>query len=289
MRVHHVLAAALLASAGIQSAAAQSPQAAPSCGLTMAPGVTEQRLVSGGRDRAYRLMVPPGYDGSTALPLVLDMHGSGGSAEGQANTSRLEALAAREQFLVATLEAAENRRWNVPVTEDRADDVRYVSDVIDDVAARVCTDVARVYATGFSGGARMSSLLGCRLGHRIAAIAPMAGLRWPGECDGPAVPVLAFHGLDDRQNTYDGQAEGRGDEWLESVPAALAGWAAHNGCDADAILDDEPGPLSTLRYDGCAAEVRLVRIDGLGHVWARDEVDATAQMWEFFERHSLPQ
>ena len=49
---------------------------------------------------------------------------------------------------MATLEA-EGGRWNVPVQDDRADDVAYVSDVIDHVAARVCTDEARVYATGF--------------------------------------------------------------------------------------------------------------------------------------------
>ena len=42
-----------------------------------------------------------------------------------------------------------------------------------------------------------------------------------------------------------------------------------------------------MSYGGCDAEVRLVRIDGLEHRWARDEVDATAKMWEFFERHTL--
>jgi polyhydroxybutyrate depolymerase len=44
-----------------------------------------------------------------------------------------------------------------------------------------------------------------------------------------------------------------------------------------------------MRYKGCAngAEVRLIRIDGLGHTWARQEIDATAAMWEFFTRHAL--
>jgi polyhydroxybutyrate depolymerase len=253
------------------------------------PGVTEQRLTSGGRERNYRLFVPPGHDGRKALPLVLDLHGSGGTAAGQASTSRFEALAAREGFLVATLQADQERRWNVPVTAGRADDVRYVADVIDHVAARACTDQARVYATGFSGGARMSSLLACQLNDRIAAIAPMAGLRWPGACAGRAIPVLTLHGLADPQNTYDGHAEGRGAEWVESVPEALAGWAGHNGCNAEPVLEDPPGPLSTLRYEGCrqGAEVRLVRVDGLTHQWARDEIDATAAMWAFFSMHAL--
>jgi polyhydroxybutyrate depolymerase len=223
------------------------------------------------------------------LPLVLDLHGSGGSAAGQAETSRFEALAAREGFLVATLQADEARRWNVPVTDGRADDVLYVSDVIDAVAKRACTDLARVYATGFSGGARMSSLLACKLNDRIAAIAPMAGLRWPGPCSGRAIPVLTLHGLADPQNTYDGHAEGRGAEWVESVPEALAGWATHDGCTAGPVLEDPPGPLSTLRYEGCkdGSEVTLIRVDGLTHQWAREQVDATSVMWEFFERHAL--
>lgn len=282
--------AAMFAAAGVSTnARAQSgAPAASACSLTAAAGVSEQRLTSGGRERTFRLFVPPSYDGRASLPLVLDMHGSGGTAAGQAGTSRFEALAASEGFIVASLQAgAQGNRWNVPIQSDRPDDVQYVADVIDHVAAKVCTDSSRVYATGFSGGARMSSLLACNLNNRIAAIAPMAGLRWPGQCAGRAIPVLTIHGLADPQNTYDGHVASRGGEWDESVPEALAGWAKHNGCDGDAVLDDPPGPLSTLRYQGCDAEVRLIRVDGLVHAWARDEIDATRTMWQFFRMNKL--
>jgi polyhydroxybutyrate depolymerase len=289
MRVALMFAAALAAAGLSANALAQSGAPAVSaCSLNVSPGVSEQRLTSGGRERTFRLFVPSSYDGRTALPLVLDLHGSGGTAAGQAGTSRFEALAASEGFAVASLQAgAQGNRWNVPIQSDRPDDVRYVSDVIDHVAARVCTDISRVYATGFSGGARMSSLLACNLNDRIAAIAPMAGLRWPGQCGVRAIPVLTIHGLADPQNTYDGHVASRGAEWEESVPEALAGWAKHNGCDGDAVLEDPPGPLSTLRYQGCDAEVRLIRVDGLVHAWARDEIDATRTMWEFFRGESL--
>jgi polyhydroxybutyrate depolymerase len=101
--------------------------------------------------------------------------------------------------------------------------------------------------------------------------------------------VLTFHGLADPQNTYDGHVPGRNGEWVESVPDALAGWAKHDGCDANVVQEDPPGPLSVLRYEGCkgGAEVRLIRVDGLVHRWARDEVDATAVAWEFFKKHAL--
>ena len=270
----------------VLGASAASAQTTPSCELPHASGVSAQQLVSGQRPRTYRLFVPPGYDGRQRLPLVLDLHGSGGNAAGQARNSGLEALSATERFIVATLEA-EGGRWNVPVQPNRADDVMYVSDVITHVASQVCLDQARVYATGFSGGGRMTSLLACQLGSRIAAVAPVSGLRFPGPCTGRPIPVLTFHGLADPQNPYDGHAAGRGAEWEESVPDALASWARVDSCKGDVILDDPPGPLSTMRYEGCAkgTEVRMIRIDGLGHTWTKVEVDTTAVMWQFFKRH----
>lgn len=281
--VIHV-AALLALSLGVST-----PALAQECEIVAPSGVSLEEIVSGGRDRSYRLFIPT--DAPAPLPLVLELHGSGGSAEGQARTSQLDALAEREGFAVASLEADTGRRWNVPVTDDRADDVAYVSDVIDSVGSMACIDLSRVYATGFSGGARMSSQLGCDLNDRIAAIAPVAGLRWPGPCEGRPIPVLTFHGLADQQNTYRGGADGRGDEWVESVPEALAGWSGYNGCDAEVIFEDPEGPLSTMRYAGCdsGSEVRLIRIDDLGHTWPRDEIDATVAMWEFFERHRLPE
>jgi polyhydroxybutyrate depolymerase len=140
----------------LSASAAQGQSAvSSSCDLPQVSGVSSQQLVSGQRQRSYRLFVPPGYDGHQRLPLVLDLHGSGGNATGQARNSGLETMSAGERFLVATLEA-EGGRWNVPVQDNRANDVTYVRDVIDHVATRVCTDETRVYVTGFSGGGRMT-------------------------------------------------------------------------------------------------------------------------------------
>lgn len=265
---------------------AQAQTPAATCTLT--PVAAEMReLTSGGRKRVYRLFVPPGVAGQARLPLVFDLHGTGGNAGGRAKESGFEALAAREGFAVATLQADESR-WNVPVATTRADDVQYVTDVIDHIAARTCIDATRIHATGFSGGGRMSSLLGCRLNHRIASIAPVGGLRWTGPCPGRAVPVLTVHGLADGTNPYEGHGD-RGPEWVESVPEALAGWASHNRCQPKLVQDKQVGPLQTIRYANCEAnaEVRLLRIDGMGHIWPRTEVDAADAAWQFFKAHPL--
>lgn len=284
MRPFAVIAVLFALCALAPQARAETPPTA--CALAPVPGETRE-LTSGGRTRSYRLFVPAAVAGRAQLPLVLDLHGSGGNAAGQAKTSGMEALAAREGFAVASLQA-EDARWNVPVTNGRADDVQYVSDVIGHVAARTCIDPARVHATGFSGGGRMLSLLGCRLNHRIASIAPVGGLRWTGPCPGRAVPVLTVHGLADTTNPYEGHGD-RGAEWVESVPEALAGWASHNRCEPKLMQQDPPGPAHIVRYAGCAsgAEVRLLRIDGMGHVWPRAEIDATHEIWQFFKTHPL--
>jgi polyhydroxybutyrate depolymerase len=80
------------------------------------------------------------------------------------------------------------------------------------------------------------------------------------------------------------------EDWVESVEDAVEGWATHNGCDAARIETPEVNLVSVYSYGNCAdgAEVVLYRIAGLGHTWARNEIDATREMWTFLERHTLP-
>lgn len=260
----------------------------PACAIAHAGGVVNHPLTSGGREREYRLFVPSSYDGATRLPLMLNLHGTGGNAAGQAEDSGMERLAEEKGFIVVGLQGLQSA-WNVAMIDpNQVDDVQYASDVLDDALQKVCVDERKVYATGFSGGARMSSRLACNLSERIAAIAPVSGIRWPAPCTGRAVPVVTFHGLADPQNTYAGMA--RADEWVESVEDALAGWASHNGCDEARIETPEVNRVSVYSYSNCAdgADVVLYRIAGLEHAWAKNEVDATREMWTFLEKHAMP-
>ena len=121
MRTLQVALVAFVVGALSSTAEAQSVSvSAEACELPHATGVAQAALVSGDRERAYRLFLPATYDGGTRLPLVLDLHGSNGSPAGQARTSGFESVAAEEGFAVATLQA-EGAIWNVPVRDDRPD------------------------------------------------------------------------------------------------------------------------------------------------------------------------
>jgi polyhydroxybutyrate depolymerase len=79
------------------------------------------------------------------------------------------------------------------------------------------------------------------------------------------------------------------EDWVESVEDALAGWANHNGCDQARRETPEVNLVSVYSYGNCVdgADVVLYRIAGLGHIWAKNEIDATREIWKFLEERAM--
>jgi polyhydroxybutyrate depolymerase len=260
-------------------------------------GRSEQAIESGGLSRRAVLYVPRSA-GTGAHPLVFTLHGSGGTPEAQLELSGLEALAEEHGFVLLAPEGVD-QRWNVPVDAAKPDDVRFISDAIDRTGTLACIDRQRVFATGFSGGGRMVSQLACDLSDRIAAIAAVGGIRFPGPCSAARpFPIVAFHGTADEVNPYDGGGQ---PYWGTGVEPAISGWAQHNACDTRSDAQFSPNVLEISQGGaGCGNEVVLYRIDGFGHSWpgvlgsapaggsgAASEVTANQLLWRFFERHPL--
>jgi polyhydroxybutyrate depolymerase len=157
----------------------------------------------------------------------------------------------------------------------------------------------------------MISAYACARPDRIAAIAPVAGLR-AGRPDpantarpetrscqpGRGVPVVAFHGQQDATNPYAG---GGSDVWKYSVPAAQQRWAAIGGCGASPATTQVSTHVSRSAYTGCGngAEVVLYSVSDGGHTWpgapsesagngtTTREITANSLMWQFFQRFRL--
>lgn len=175
---------AVLLAQPVAPASAAAP-AVRACNLPYPPGEHTLTLQSGGLDRAAIVYVPSGYDGRHRLPLVLTLHGSQSDAAEQLERSELASAAEQHTFIVAApqgyLPAPPGYRWNVPgVTLPPGappDDELFLSDLIDYLQATLCVDAKRIYGTGYSGGGRMISQYACDYADRLAAIAPVAGLR----------------------------------------------------------------------------------------------------------------
>jgi len=268
-----------------------------------APAHTESvSLVAGGVTRHLLVHLPSG-SANTPRALVLNLHGSGGNAAQQEASIGMDPIAEANQFIVAYPDAAitlgSGFAWNVPgqpllgggaVPADAADDVAFFAQAITFLEQRYAIDAHRIFVTGMSGGARMTSQLGCDLAGTVAAIAPVAGLRFPTPCAGTrAVAVVAFHGTADTVNPYDGNGEAY---WTYSVPSAQQQWGAHDGCGATPTSSPAADNVTLTTYGDCAAgaAVALYTIAGAGHEWPgapgqTPAIDASTTMWSFFRSH----
>ena len=314
-----LLAAAIAGCGGhgaVASAATLPPASGTSgCGHRQASGSLDYDLTVGGHQRTVIVHIPAGYTGKARLALVLNLHGSESTASAEEKFSGMDATADADHFIVAypqaLIEDGTGYDWNIPgepmvngkfPPASAPSDVVFLTTLVRDLAGRYCVDLDRVYATGVSGGGRMASQLGCDASGVFAAIAPVAGLRYPSPCPASRpVPVIAFHGTADLIDPFDGHGLGY---WTYSVPTAAHLWAGHDRCAASPQPTVGRG-YSLTRYSGCAggAAVELYAITGEGHEWPggpkmpsvitsvlgaqSDAVSANALMWAFFQAHPL--
>src|ERR1044071_565070 len=160
-------------------------------------------LILAGETRKYELYVPRSYDRAKPAPLVISMHGAGGWPVQQMNLSRWNRVADREGFLVVYPSGLGGRG---PRVWRDGRDVRFISELIDTIAPSYTVDRDRIYANGFSNGGGMAFVLSCMLSGRLAAVGMVgAAPTLPGGwCSARrAVPMIAFHGTDDRMALYD--------------------------------------------------------------------------------------
>lgn len=251
-------------------ATASSTEAA--AGPYPAGSITEGTLPIEGALRRFLVAVPPEYDPDEPAPLLLDLHGRGGTAADQALTSRITDPAWRAGFVVVHPQApGYPPTWPVwPELDQLPAEIDFFASLIDHLQDALAIDPDRVFVTGFSNGGGMAGRLACELGDRIAGIAPVGATNegWQ-ECNpGRPIPVLAFHGTADPIVPFDGERV-----LLPAIPEWAAWWAASNGCESEPeVFPTATGRVHHWRDCPGEATVSLVVIDGGGHTWP-DRVD----------------
>ena len=301
----------------------------PGCSkATTAAELTKVDLTVGDKARWWLVSAPATEANATPTPLVMDFHGLLEGASIHSQMSGLSAFAKEKNFVLAVPDGFGNPiHWEVGLDKATNYDLQFVDAMLENILASRCIDTARVYATGLSNGAFMSSTLACTHADVFAAVAPVAGVQAPEPCDTDrAVPVLAFHGTNDQILKYNGGTggipgftEGATDPLAtpapevdlngEGYPANVKAWAKRNGCE-DTPKDEttDTGEATTPQvihrvYDCPAgADVEFYTIVGAGHTWPGSKfsaglgkvmgptaltIDANAIMWDFFSNHAL--
>jgi polyhydroxybutyrate depolymerase len=249
-------------------------------------------LSVGGVERSY-IFHPPAAASGTKVPLLIALHGYTGTARAFQAGTLFDEEADRLGFAVAYPNATgKPQEWNAggpfEAWTGGADDVLFISSLIDDLARRYPIDTGRVCVAGHSNGAYMAYRLARELPSKIAAIAPVAGSLLGAPYAEPKaraeLAILHIHALDDPTVRYGGFYLGA----VASLPVekTIAYWVARQGCDARPIVLLDAGGVVGRRWASASGrgDVRLYTTAAGGHRWPRADaggLEATELIAEF--------
>lgn len=266
-----------------------------------------------GRARTYLLNLPPDYyNDSSSFPLVVGLHGTGGSASQFDRDYGLTQKANDSGFIVVYPEGVQSngilgvRTWNAGTCcdyarENNVDDVKFILGLIDKLVATYRVNPKRIYVTGMSNGGMMAYRLACEAADKIAALAAVSSTMVASQPCHPSrpVPILHIHSVLDTKVPYNGGI-GIGGYYFPPVDSILNVWSSENSCAAPEVTVDN-GEYKLTKWlsckDGVTIELYLTQ-DG-GHAWPGGlrsgvwgdtpsvTVNATDLLWEFFQRFEL--
>ncbi len=222
--------------------------------------------------------------------LVLSLHGTTSTARQQLRYTGMEALpGAVVAYPQGSVPSRSGYMW------DQRADLDHLAEVIAELRQEF--SLPRACVCGMSGGARMACAYASVRSEDVLVVGAVAGLRAPGATPPSPVPILAFHGTDDRINPYGGS---RNERWDESVPESALAWARVNGTEAsrtDVVVGAELS-RTTFGPEGGPGEVTLWTIARGGHTWpgavsrpllrmflgrTSKAINATEHLWAFYE------
>ena len=261
-------------------------------------GYSRHTLTSGGYERQYGVYAPAHYTGKSNVPLVVILHGGGGSGWGTLRDTNWQKQADAATFLVAYPDGLARdpskpgqfrgnpQTWNdgsgrfgQEGRDGPVDDVAFLDAMLDKVVADFAVDEGRVYVTGFSNGASMTFHFGERSKRRIAGIAPVAGECWSKQPKLPhPVPLCYVTGAADPLNplgggviTLPGGSSAVNTTPKPPVSESIARWCGALGEGAKPThretLGDNRAEIVSNQKTNSAHEVVVVTVPGLGHYW----------------------
>lgn len=262
-----------------------------------------------GITREYIVHTPTDYEEGNQLPLVLNLHGITSNAEEQRLYTNFNTIADTGNFIVCYPQGTEipagiGRQWNVsfPFGSNTADDVGFLSNLIDTLHAHYQVNLDKVYVTGMSNGGYMAYKLACEITDKITAIASVTGSMVPQEAmdcsPSNTIPVMQVHGTADPTVSFEGSQFGIGIEDL------VLQWVNHNQCamtpDTFAFPDINTDDLCTVEriaYTDCDGDrkVYFYRVDGGEHTWpgafpigiTNMDINGSSEIWNFFNQYGV--
>ncbi|MCE1163807.1 MAG: esterase [Bacteroidetes bacterium] len=221
---------------------------------------TERTIKVDGETRNFLLHAPPDTVRS-GLPLVVVLHGHGGTGKQIMKETGFNDISDREKFIVVYPDGL-NKSWNdgrKKSGDSKSNDVKFMEKILDTLKTEFGTDTSRVFFTGMSNGAFMSIVLSYRLNDRILAIAPICAnmpvLLGKVYSLSRPVSVMLINGTDDPLVKWDGGKIGfdfqKARGYSLSTEETISIFIRENHCKTKPVHEEIP---DINEDDGCFAE-----------------------------------
>lgn len=177
-------------------------------------GAVRKTMEVDGLTREWYEYVPKCCTPDQKWPVVVVMHGRGGTAETFFDISNMYQVANRRKFIVACPQAGVYQQkkgglrnvasWSGSLDGKSIDDIRFIRTMLEDMEKRLPVDKGRIYACGQSSGGMMADTLCEFAGELFAATVSWSGLYTParstvrGERSLDAPPSAMIFGEKDR-------------------------------------------------------------------------------------------
>jgi polyhydroxybutyrate depolymerase len=245
-------------------------------------------------ERTYELFVPSSYDDAQPTPLVLALHGAGGTGADLQQFIEFDTVAEERGYIVAYPDSFfENwdftGRMSTPEGE-YVDDVGFLTGLVDTLMADYNIDPTRLYVMGYSNGASMGYQLVCSVPGTFVGLAAVAApLGWRNALNCIKNPyqttsLLLMQGTDDQILSWRATYDGNSDQLVMlSAPGTVSYWAAFLGCDYEkydlvAVPDintEDDSLVRVLTFATCPDNMQAVlyAVIGGGHAWPGVQTD----------------
>ncbi len=256
-------------------------------------------------ERCWMLLVPENLPVGEAVPMVLDLHGGGGSNSLQYNMSGFAELAESEGFIVAYPQAYGERYWNIDIDglRNEYNDIGFMRMIINTTSEQHMIDSHRIHMTGWSNGCMMTQRFAVETQGVLASSGCMSGYLMkeaPSTYTSP-IPFMEVHGMLDPMVQYvDNTAittiaiGNPGAGFNRGAVQNMEYWADLNGCSGAVHELLDVGENYDIRgYSECesGAEVRLMSLHLAAHNayegGTPNNVPTTDMLWDFMSQFSM--
>jgi polyhydroxybutyrate depolymerase len=278
------------------------------------------KIQSGKLERTAHIHIPKGYKPGTKPPLVLLLHGGGGTGPATLQNDGWAAKADKEGFLLVAPDGLGVRPklptsfktnpaiWNsgqyAANSEIAAiDDVEFIRQLLDELKEKLPYDEDCVFCTGHSNGGGMTFRLAAELSERFTSVGMVAGrlVVDPLKIKKP-MPTLYIVGTKDPLMPMEGgevKSPWAGNWKNQPIAEQLTRWAVALGCEKEPKIVSDQDAIRKVEYlsKTTGPTLTVFYLDGHGHHWPGakrtlpesmigpiiSKLDATDTLWDFFK------